>query len=103
MDTPASLLERLRQPAEQQAWSRFVRLYTPLLYSWARRLGLQPEDASDLVQDVLTLLVQKLPEFHYDRHKRFRGWLWTVTLNRFRENHRRRAVPVVAATDSAPS
>lgn len=61
--TPASLLERLREPGDQEAWRRFVQLYTPLLFRAARRLGLPPEDASDLVQDVLALLVRKLPAF----------------------------------------
>jgi hypothetical protein len=30
--TPVSLLERLRRPDDHAAWSRFVRLYTPLLF-----------------------------------------------------------------------
>ena len=46
-----------------------------LLYSWGRRVGLQPAAAADLVQDVLLVLVQKLPEFEYDRTKSFRAWL----------------------------
>jgi RNA polymerase sigma-70 factor (ECF subfamily) len=108
MDTPASLLQRLRQPARQEDWARFVRLYTPLLYYWARRAGCQEADAADLVQEVLTLLVRKLPEFDYDRQKSFRGWLRTVTLNKWREGRRRAAgapvqeangVPDVAAPD----
>jgi hypothetical protein len=37
--TPLSLLERLRQPSAQEAWGRFARLYTPVLYYWARRTG----------------------------------------------------------------
>jgi RNA polymerase sigma-70 factor (ECF subfamily) len=61
IDTPASLLERLRQPAEQEAWARFVELYTPVLFCWRRRLGLQPPDAADLVLDVFLLLVDKMP------------------------------------------
>jgi RNA polymerase sigma-70 factor (ECF subfamily) len=91
--TPSSLLERLRLPADQAAWSRFVKLYTPLIYHWVRRLGASEPDAADLVQEVLTLLVQKLPAFEYDRQKRFRGWLWTVTLNLWR-GHRRRLAGV---------
>jgi RNA polymerase sigma-70 factor (ECF subfamily) len=90
-DTPVSLLERLRRPGEQAAWDRFVELYTPLLCDWARRLGLQESDAADLVQDVLTVLVEKLPQFVYDRNKSFRGWLWTVTVNKCREKQRRQA------------
>jgi len=97
MDTPASLLERLRLPAEEEAWSRFVRLYTPFIFSWGRNAGLQQADAADLVQDVLSSLVQTLPEFNYDRHKSFRAWLRTVTLNRWRDRCRR-----LAARSAAP-
>lgn len=93
METPASLLERLQHPAEHAAWERFVKLYTPLLLHWARRLGARGEDAADLAQDVLVVLVQKLPAFRYDRDRSFRGWLSTVTLNRWREKQRRRSLP----------
>jgi RNA polymerase sigma-70 factor (ECF subfamily) len=96
MDTPVSLLERLRRPRAQDAWARFAELYTPLIYSWARRVGLPPQDAADLVQDVFVTLLQKLPEFTYDRHKSFRAWLRTVTLNKWRDNCRRRAAAPLA-------
>jgi RNA polymerase sigma-70 factor, ECF subfamily len=81
----------------------FVDLYTPLLYSWARRLGLQPPDASDLVQDVFLILVRKLPEFHYDPQKSFRAWLRTVFMNRWRDLRRRpdAASPQAAEADMA--
>jgi RNA polymerase sigma-70 factor (ECF subfamily) len=91
--TSLSLLERLRQPTETDAWARFVRLYTPLLYYWARRLALQHQDAADLVQEVFTVLVQKLPEFVYDRDKSFRGWLRTLTRNIWRNSRRRLNLP----------
>jgi RNA polymerase sigma-70 factor (ECF subfamily) len=90
MDTPASLLERLRQPAPQEAWVRFVELYVPLLYRWARRLGLQEADAADLVQEVLLVLHRRLPGFAYDPGQSFRAWLRTVLLNKYREGQRRR-------------
>jgi RNA polymerase sigma-70 factor (ECF subfamily) len=96
MDTPASLLERLRQPAQEQAWARFVELYTPLLYSWARRTGCAEADAADLVQEVLTLLVRKLPEFTYDWHRSFRGWLHVVARNCWRNLRRRARLPRTA-------
>jgi len=88
--TSISLLRRLRSPIDQQAWERFVTLYTPLMNHWARRLGLAGQDTDDLVQDVFTLLVRKMPEFRYDRRQSFRGWLWTVTLNKWRERRRPR-------------
>jgi len=80
--TSVSLLERLRQPGDQEAWSRFVRRYSPHIYDWARRQGLSAEDAADLVQEVFALLVQKMPDFKYDPHKSFRAWLRTVTRNK---------------------
>jgi RNA polymerase sigma-70 factor (ECF subfamily) len=86
--TPSSLLERLRQPFEPEAWARFVSLYTPLIYSWGRRVGLHEEDAVDLVQDVFVTLLQILPTFTYDRQKSFRRWLWTVTLNKWRKDRK---------------
>jgi RNA polymerase sigma-70 factor, ECF subfamily len=93
--TSVSLLQRLRQPGEQQeCWQRFVQLYTPFLFHWARKLGLSAEDAADLVQEVLVLLVQKLPEFNYDRERSFRGWLRTVMLNKWRDSRRLRRVPL---------
>jgi RNA polymerase sigma-70 factor, ECF subfamily len=95
--TPISLLDRLRQPNPAAAWERFVELYTPVLFAWARRLGLQASDAADLVQEVFTLLVEKLPEFEYDKHKSFRSWLRTVTLNKWRDVCRRKAVIPVQA------
>jgi RNA polymerase sigma-70 factor (ECF subfamily) len=88
--TPASLLERLRQPVEPEAWDRFVSLYTPLIYAWGRHVGLQDQDAADLVQEVFVKLVQVMPTFRYDPDKGFRAWLRTVTLNTWRDRRKRR-------------
>jgi RNA polymerase sigma-70 factor (ECF subfamily) len=99
MDTPASLLERLKEP-DALAWDRFVELYTPVLYHWTKRLGLAENDAADLMQEVFLLLLRKLPAFHYDAAQSFRAWLKTVTLNKWRELHRRRPE---AAADAAPA
>jgi len=98
--TPVSLLEKLQGPGDPAAWERFVLLYTPLLSHWAHRLELAGPDAADLVQDVFTVLVQKLPDFRYDPTRRFHGWLWTITLNCRRARERqRRGAPQVLATD----
>ncbi|HBI41593.1 MAG TPA: sigma-70 family RNA polymerase sigma factor [Planctomycetales bacterium] len=99
-DTPASLLERLRDPDAEEAWVRFVELYSPLLLYWARRVGLREPDASDLVQDVFVVLLRKLPEFRYDAQKGFRNWLRTVTLNRWREIRRRQQHPATVGADT---
>ncbi len=99
METPASLLERLRTTDNQAAWERFVSMYAPLIYYWARRLGTQADDSADLVQDVFAHLVKKMPLFVYDKKKSFRGWLRTVTLNRFRERQRKKEPEANANAD----
>jgi RNA polymerase sigma-70 factor (ECF subfamily) len=98
--TSPTLLLRLQQPDDEQAWQRFVALYTPLLCTWASRLGLQSSDAADLIQDVFALLVQKLPEFQYDAQQSFRGWLRTVLHNKWRQELRRRVPTPLGAQDS---
>ena len=103
--TSASLLRRLQVSGDADAWAQFVRTYSPILYSWARRMGLRHDDAVDLVQEVFAVLVQKLPDFRYDEHRRFRGWLWTVTKRKWIEGRRRRALPVDAGrrVEDAPT
>lgn len=89
--TSVSLLQRLRQPDPDAAWRQFVDLYAPLIFYWGRQHGMNATDASDLVQEVMTVLAEKLPEFAYDPSKRFRGWLRTITVNKARDFHRRQA------------
>jgi RNA polymerase sigma-70 factor (ECF subfamily) len=89
--TPVTLLERLRRPDERQAWNRFVDLYTPLIFAWARRWGLQEADAADLAQDIFVHLQQKLPAFTYDANRSFRAWLHPVVHNFWQNKGRRLA------------
>ena len=89
--TSISLLDRVRVSTDKEAWSRFVDLYTPMIYRWALRIGLPKSEASDLVQEIFVTLSQKLPSFRYDETKNFRSWLKTVTSNRTKDFLRRRA------------
>lgn len=100
--TPASLLERLRQPFEPEAWARFVALYTPLMYAWGRRAGLQEQDAADLVQDVFVTLLQVLPTFTYDRHQSFRRWLRALTMNNWSNSRKKWSNRVLRAQGGDP-
>ncbi len=90
--TSASLLERLQQSPDEEAWRRLVELYTPLIHGWLRRhADLQANDADDLTQEVLASLVRRLPRFrHNQRPGAFRAWLRTVTVNCLRDFWRRR-------------
>jgi RNA polymerase sigma factor (sigma-70 family) len=84
-ETQPSLLVRLRDAADAPAWSQFVDIYAPLVYDFARRRGLQDADAADLTQEVLAAVAQSVRRFDYDpRRGSFRGWLFTVVVNKFR-------------------
>ena len=100
--TPMSLLQRLQVPLQPSSgslqrdadWEQFVDLYTPLIYLWACRVGLQAQDAADLVQEVFLTLLQKLTTFTPEPGKSFRAWLHAVTLNKWRDQKRRKVVAV---------
>ena len=81
--TRASLLVRLRDPHDKEAWGQFVQLYAPVVYGFARKRGLQDADAADLMQEVLRSVARAAHRLDYDpRRGSFRGWLYTVTRNK---------------------
>jgi len=89
--TSDTLLVRLCQPeSREQAWERFVAIYTGLLFNWARSCGLQRADAGDVVQEVLIIVYRELPNYERLPGVRFRSWLWAITRNRIREFQRKR-------------
>jgi RNA polymerase sigma factor (sigma-70 family) len=84
--TQPSLLVRLKDLGDQEAWDRFVEIYVPLVYGFARQQGLQEADARDLVQEVLGAVTTAIEHLDYDPERgRFRGWLYKVTCNKYRD------------------
>jgi RNA polymerase sigma factor (sigma-70 family) len=82
--TRASLLVQIRDGANHAAWQEFVNLYGPIVYGYARKRGLQDADAADLMQDVLRSVSAAIGRLDYDRNQgTFRGWLFTITRNKF--------------------
>jgi RNA polymerase sigma-70 factor (ECF subfamily) len=88
-DSPLTLFNRLRQAPDNQAWTQFVRLYTPLLFGWARNCGESDHDAADLVQEVFVAFLKTLPTLRIDEPGQLRAWLRTVMLNKLRDRKRR--------------
>ncbi len=92
--TRASLLVRIRDPRDAEAWRQFFDLYAPVVYGFARKRGLQDADAADLMQDVLRSVAGAAERLNYDPSKgTFRGWLFTITRNKvfnFLDKQRRR-------------
>jgi RNA polymerase sigma-70 factor (ECF subfamily) len=85
-ETSASLLEILRDHPDEEHWRRLVNLYSPLINQWLRRYTAPVDAADDLVQKVLMVVVQKLPQFERGpRVGAFRCWLRQITVNCLRD------------------
>jgi RNA polymerase sigma factor (sigma-70 family) len=96
--THASLLLRVRDPGDHQAWAEFERRYRPMIEGWCRRWF--PRETEDRVQDVYCKLVGRLRTFEYDPARgRFRGWLKTLT-NRLMADLKRAPHPDLPVDES---
>jgi RNA polymerase sigma factor (sigma-70 family) len=81
-ETRPSLLFRVRDPRDVQAWDDFARVYRPLVYGHARRRGLSHEDAEDVAQRVFARVCAAIRGFEYQPDKgRFRDWLGSIVRN----------------------
>lgn len=94
--TPPSLVVRLRDHSDSQAWAEFVDVYSPLIYNYCRWRELQSSDAADVTQEVLLRVAKAIRNFEYDRTKGlFRDWLARIVLNEIRRHTKK---PVDTAT-----
>jgi RNA polymerase sigma factor (sigma-70 family) len=77
--TSASLLLRVRDPADDRAWREFEARYSELIRRYSRRRGLSAADTDDVSQMVWSDLAKGLRNFCYDpKNGRFRSYLGKV-------------------------
>ncbi len=100
--TSMTLLERLQSQSDQEAWSLMVDLYWPLISKWIHHQGLTSSEAEDVAQEVLSVVIRRLPDFqHNERVGSFRCWLRTITVNCLREFWRsQKNKPLATGTSS---
>lgn len=88
--TSPTLISRLRQAEDQDAWCLFESIYRPLIRNYCARRGLQEHDIDDLTQEVLSSVNRAIPKFVYQPERgRFRAWLGTITANQVRKFFRK--------------
>jgi RNA polymerase sigma-70 factor (ECF subfamily) len=88
-NTSDSLLINLKQNLGD-AWDRLDSIYVPMLKSFLARQQVSESHAEDIVQDVLVVVLRKLPEFRRERVGSFRTWLRQIAVNCLRDHRRRR-------------
>jgi RNA polymerase sigma factor (sigma-70 family) len=108
-DTRRTLLQRVRDPADGDAWTEFFGLYAPLLESYARAHGLAHADVEEVRDQCLEVLARKLPGFEYRRERgSFQAWLHrlarakVVDLLRRRRVRAAESVELATLSDGAP-
>jgi RNA polymerase sigma-70 factor (ECF subfamily) len=99
--TRLSLLLRLRQVTDTEAWEEFVQLYGPLLHAYGRRHGLQDADAADLAQEVFRAISHGVARGAYDPQLgNFRSWLLTVAHHKLHDMQARQRRQCQGSGDS---
>jgi RNA polymerase sigma-70 factor (ECF subfamily) len=85
LTTSRTLLDRLKDRRDAQAWQLWLTVYEPWLRDWLSANRLQPADVDDLRQNILVVVSQKLPAFvHNGRPGAFRAWLRGILVNEVR-------------------
>jgi RNA polymerase sigma-70 factor (ECF subfamily) len=76
--TSLSLLQRIRN-GDAAGWRRAVELYTPLVYYWCKRQGVEGADADDVLQEAFQAAAENIGAFRRERAgDTFRGWLRAI-------------------------
>lgn len=102
-ETRISLILRLRESEDVQAWREFAEIYAPALYGLALRKGLQAADAEDVTQDILFGVARAIERFEPQgkfnsaskasektKHAAFRTWLSRIARNLIADFFRRK-------------
>ena len=81
-DTRNSLIVRMCNREDEEAWAEFVQIYQPLVERFIQRHRLQYADAAEITQEVLSRVARSIESWDPNHEKStFRGWLYRITRN----------------------
>lgn len=91
IQTRWSLIQRLKNLCDNDAWQEFFDTYWRLIHSVASKSGLTHAEADDVVQETILSVTRKIGEFRADpAGGSFKSWLLTLTRWRIGDQFRKR-------------
>jgi RNA polymerase sigma-70 factor (ECF subfamily) len=103
--TSWTLVARLKNVDDQDAWRQLYDLYSRLVFGVALKAGLQPAEAEEVLQETLASLSRHIQEFRADPARgSFRAWLMQMARWRIRDQFAKRlptAAPASSEEESA--
>jgi RNA polymerase sigma factor (sigma-70 family) len=87
-DTHSTFLAALKDRSNEQAWRTFDQLYRPMLVHYALSRGLTQDDAEDVTQQCVQVVVEQIGD--YEHSGRFKTWLHTIIERKICDVFRRR-------------
>lgn len=104
--TRATLILRLKDWQDQASWQEFFDTYWQLIFKFAIKRGLTPDEAGDVVQETMIAVARHMPAFKYDPLLgSFKTWLLNMTSWRVTDQLRLRPLatpPNKPAADHLP-
>jgi RNA polymerase sigma factor (sigma-70 family) len=101
--TNPTLLNRLGDWRDHEAWVDFVTRYDPVIRSSSRRYRLDAESTEELCQRVWIDLARRMRTYRYDPGKTFRGWLRRLCQSRAIDLLRKKKANAVEWLDDQPA
>ena len=101
--TNPTLLNRLGDWRDHEAWVDFVTRYDPVIRFSSRRYRLDAESTEELCQRVWIDLARRMRTYRYDPGKTFRGWLRRLCQSRAIDLLRKKKANAVESLDDQPA
>lgn len=101
--TSPTLLNRLGDWHDHEAWIDFVTRYDPVIRLFCRPYRLDAETTEELCQRVWIELARRMRAFRYDPGKTFRGWLRRLCQSRAVDLLRKKKADAVLSLEDQPA
>ncbi len=83
------MLSRLGSDRQSPEWPKFMKLYLPFIAAQIRKYPILQDWTDDVIQDVLMVVSQTIPNWQPGMPGGFRSWLRTTTRHRILETLRK--------------